>query len=45
MLNGNSQRLFENGLTLPSGSAMSDNQIELIISSITNFLETKRQNG
>jgi len=43
--NGNSQLLFENGLTLPSGSAMSAEQIELINSSIMNFLESKRQNA
>ena len=43
--NGNSQLLFENGLTLPSGSLMSVEQIELINSSITNFLESKRQNA
>lgn len=40
--NGNSQLLFENGLTLPSGSAMSDIQIKVIISSITKFLESTK---
>jgi len=45
MTNGNSQRLYENGLTLPSGSAISVDQIELIKSSISNFLESKRQNA
>jgi dTDP-4-amino-4,6-dideoxygalactose transaminase len=45
LTNGNSQLLFENGLTLPSGSVMNADQIELINSSITNFLESKRQNA
>jgi dTDP-4-amino-4,6-dideoxygalactose transaminase len=45
MTNGNSQLLFEKGLTLPSGSAISVDQIELIKSSISNFLESNRQNA
>lgn len=38
-VDGSSQYLFENGLTLPSGSALSKHQIERILSNISRFLE------
>lgn len=37
--NGSSEYLFENGLTLPSGSAMSQDEIDFVISSIQQFLD------
>lgn len=37
--NGSSEYLFENGLTLPSGSALSQDQIDFVISSIQQFLD------
>lgn len=36
---GSSEKLFENGLTLPSGSAMTDDQINFVISSIQQFMK------
>ncbi|MDH6208375.1 DegT/DnrJ/EryC1/StrS family aminotransferase [Aurantimicrobium minutum] len=38
LTNGTSEYLFENGLTLPSGSAMTIEQIEIVIASIQQFL-------
>lgn len=38
-IDGSSQYLFENGLTLPSGSALSESQIERILTNINRFLE------
>lgn len=38
---GTAQRLFERGLTLPSGSAHSDRAIDRVARSITDFLDTK----
>lgn len=38
-IDGSSQYLFENGLTLPSGSALSESQIERIRTNINRFLE------
>ena len=38
-IDGSSQYLFENGLTLPSGSALTEQQIERIHTNITRFLE------
>lgn len=38
-IDGSSQYLFENGLTLPSGSALSKHQIERIHSNISRFIE------
>lgn len=40
IVDGTSQYLFENGLTLPSGSAMSEDQIVFIEETIKFFLET-----
>lgn len=41
-LNGSSQRLFERGLTLPSGSGISDEDFARVIDSIGDFLITQR---
>jgi dTDP-4-amino-4,6-dideoxygalactose transaminase len=41
-LNGNSEQLFKRGLTLPSGSAMSEDQFLRVTDTIQRFLETKR---
>jgi dTDP-4-amino-4,6-dideoxygalactose transaminase len=38
LVTGASQRLFETGLTLPSGSALSDAQIDRVHAAITTFL-------
>jgi dTDP-4-amino-4,6-dideoxygalactose transaminase len=38
-IDGSSQYLFENGLTLPSGSALTEQQIERIHTNISRFLE------
>lgn len=38
-VDGTSQYLFENGLTLPSGSALTEQQLERIRDNITRFLE------
>ena len=35
--NGNSQRLFETGLTLPSGSALSAGEIERVVAGLQTF--------
>lgn len=40
-VNGNSQALFERGLTLPSGSALSSDEIERVHRAIRGFLEAK----
>ncbi|WP_426517619.1 DegT/DnrJ/EryC1/StrS family aminotransferase [Diaminobutyricibacter sp. McL0618] len=39
-LNGNAQRLFETGVTLPSGSALSDEQLCLVSSALEQYLES-----
>ncbi|MFW6597661.1 DegT/DnrJ/EryC1/StrS family aminotransferase [Propionibacteriaceae bacterium Y2011] len=39
-VNGVSQRLFERGLTLPSGSVLDDGQFDRVIAAITDFLTT-----
>jgi len=38
---GTSERLFQTGLSLPSGSALSQDQFERVTSAITTFLETR----
>lgn len=42
LINGTSQRLFETGLTLPSGSALTDSDMELVGSVISEFLDRLR---
>jgi dTDP-4-amino-4,6-dideoxygalactose transaminase len=39
MINGSAQRLFEEGLNLPSGSALSEAQLQRVLDSIGEFLE------
>jgi dTDP-4-amino-4,6-dideoxygalactose transaminase len=41
-LNGSSEQLFERGLTLPSGSALSSEQTARIDEAIRSFLEARR---
>jgi dTDP-4-amino-4,6-dideoxygalactose transaminase len=41
LVNGNSERLFTNGITLPSGSVLGAPQIERITAAIGAFLEEK----
>ena len=41
-LTGASDRLFDTGLTLPSGSAMDEPQIDRVLDAITAFLERRR---
>lgn len=41
-LNGTSERLFESGLSLPSGSVLSQSQIDRVIGCIENFLAGRR---
>jgi dTDP-4-amino-4,6-dideoxygalactose transaminase len=36
--NGNAQQLFETGLTLPSGSALSESEIERVIGGLRAFV-------
>jgi dTDP-4-amino-4,6-dideoxygalactose transaminase len=38
VVNGSSQRLFENGLTLPSGSALTSSDIERVLAAVRTFL-------
>lgn len=38
-IDGSSERLFDRGLTLPSGSAMSDEQFDLIAESVTEVIK------
>lgn len=40
-IDGTSEALFERGLTLPSGSALSDGQRERVISAISEFLDAQ----
>ncbi|WP_345762844.1 DegT/DnrJ/EryC1/StrS family aminotransferase [Diaminobutyricibacter sp. McL0608] len=42
MLNGNAQRLFETGVTLPSGSALSDADVDRTIDCAARFVEERR---
>jgi dTDP-4-amino-4,6-dideoxygalactose transaminase len=37
LINGSSEKLFQNGLTLPSGSALRDEQIHLVLEKIRTF--------
>lgn len=41
-VDGTSQRLFENGVSLPSGSALTDAEVQRIEASLTSFLEQRR---
>lgn len=38
VINGTSERIFERGLTLPSGSALDDEQRERVVATLTDFL-------
>ena len=42
LTNGNSESLFENGITLPSGSVLGSAQIERVKAAINAFLETAK---
>ena len=42
VLSGAAQRLFANGLTLPSGSTLREPQVRKVFDSIMEFLETRR---
>lgn len=42
LTNGNSESLFENGITLPSGSVLESAQIERVKAAINAFLETAK---
>ncbi len=39
--NGTSERLFRTGLSLPSGSALTDDQFDRVLSHVRTFLEGK----
>ena len=39
--NGTSERLFRTGLSLPSGSALTDDQFERVVAHVRTFLERK----
>lgn len=41
LVNGSSEYLFNNGLTLPSGSSLTEFQIQRIVTSIQEFLESR----
>jgi dTDP-4-amino-4,6-dideoxygalactose transaminase len=41
-LNGAAQHLFENGITLPSGSTLREPQVRKVFDSIMEFLEARR---
>jgi dTDP-4-amino-4,6-dideoxygalactose transaminase len=41
-LSGAAERLFRNGLTLPSGSALGEDQIRRVLDDITEFLDGRR---
>ncbi|MET8350257.1 MULTISPECIES: aminotransferase class I/II-fold pyridoxal phosphate-dependent enzyme [unclassified Micromonospora] len=45
LLTGAAQRLFENGLTLPSGTAMTESQVVRVLNSIEQFLEGRCPRG
>ncbi|TFB66758.1 aminotransferase class I/II-fold pyridoxal phosphate-dependent enzyme [Cryobacterium sp. Hz7] len=38
LVNGNANRLFERGLTLPSGSALSESDIDRVLSNLSEFI-------
>ena len=42
VVNGNAVWLFEHGLTLPSGSGMSDADIDRVLEAINSFLAERR---
>lgn len=41
LTNGNSERLFRSGITLPSGSVLSDDEISRVMERMASFLETR----
>ncbi|MFF1571167.1 DegT/DnrJ/EryC1/StrS family aminotransferase [Leifsonia sp. NPDC058292] len=41
LLNGNAQRLFESGVTLPSGSALSDEQVDRVVQALERFIAAR----
>jgi len=41
LINGVSQRLFETGITLPSGSVLSDDDLDRIAGVVTSFLSRR----
>ncbi len=41
-VNGTSQRLFETGLSLPSGSALSESELDRVYSEIRTFLQARQ---
>jgi dTDP-4-amino-4,6-dideoxygalactose transaminase len=41
-VNGAAERLFHNGLTLPSGSALEEDDIRRVLDDITEFLDGRR---
>jgi dTDP-4-amino-4,6-dideoxygalactose transaminase len=42
-INGVSDNLFENGICLPSGTAMTDSDIDFVSSLVTKTLESKQK--
>ncbi|WP_248759107.1 DegT/DnrJ/EryC1/StrS aminotransferase family protein [Pseudarthrobacter sp. SSS035] len=42
LVNGNSQYLFENGLTLPSGSVLKDDDISRVLEALDSFFAVRR---
>jgi dTDP-4-amino-4,6-dideoxygalactose transaminase len=42
VLNGNAQSLFESGLTLPSGSALSASQLDRVLGALSEFIESRK---
>ena len=38
LVTGTSERLFSTGLTLPSGSVLSDNQFDRVLAAVHNYL-------
>jgi dTDP-4-amino-4,6-dideoxygalactose transaminase len=41
-VNGAAQRLFENGLALPSGSALAEKQVDRVLTCVQEFLDARR---
>ena len=41
-LNGNSDGLFRTGLTLPSGSVLTDDDLDRVTGAVVSFLEQRR---
>ncbi|WP_328468338.1 aminotransferase class I/II-fold pyridoxal phosphate-dependent enzyme [Actinoplanes sp. NBC_00393] len=42
VVNGTAERLFRDGLLLPSGSALSDDQVRKVLDDVTQFLDGRR---